>query len=75
MKPSPAPLHQKITINGEPQRVPEECSVRALLEFMGMEGRRVAVARNRNVVPVSSFVSEIVKDGDRIEILEAVGGG
>ena len=75
MKPSPAPLQQKITINGEPQRVPEDCSVRELLEFMGMEGRRVAVARNRNVVPLSSFAAEIVKGGDRIEILEAVGGG
>ena len=43
--------------------------------MLGMEGKRVAVALNRDVVPRSEYGSAPVADGDRIEILEAVGGG
>ena len=42
---------------------------------VSFDGRRIAVAVNREVVPRSSFESQRIADGDRIEILEAVGGG
>lgn len=75
MTPSPATTHLDITVNGTPHRIPSACSIGGLLGILGMERRRVAVARNRDVVPRSNFDSESVSSGDRIEILEAVGGG
>ena len=41
----------EITVNGEPRGIPAECTVQNLLDLLGMEGRRVAVARNRDIVP------------------------
>lgn len=64
-----------IAINGEPRDVERGCSVRALLDQLGLGDRRVAVAINRDVVPRSGYDRTTISDGDRIEILEAVGGG
>jgi sulfur carrier protein len=49
--------------------------VAGLIELLGLTGRRVAVAINRDVVPRSAFGSRQLASGDRVEILEAVGGG
>jgi sulfur carrier protein len=49
--------------------------VDGLVELLGLAGRRVAVAINRDVVPRSAFGSRRLASGDRVEILEAVGGG
>jgi sulfur carrier protein len=64
-----------LLVNGETRKVPAGCTVTGLVELLGLGGRRVAVAVNREVVPRSSFSSRRLADGDRIEILEAVGGG
>ena len=64
-----------ILVNGESVQIPEACTVESLLCLLEMGGRRVAVALNRNVVPRSSYASASVAAGDRIEVLEAVGGG
>ena len=73
---SPSPNSEtQITVNGTRQSIPEDCNVQALLGMLGMEGKRVAVALNRNVVPRSEYHSARIAGGDRIEILEAVGGG
>jgi sulfur carrier protein len=64
-----------ILVNGESVTVPEACTVEGLLLQLEMGGRRVAVALNRHVVPRSSYTSITVAAGDRIEVLEAVGGG
>ncbi len=65
----------EITVNGEPRGIPAECTVQNLLDLLGMEGRRVAVARNRDIVPRSEYAAEEIRGGDHVEILEAVGGG
>jgi sulfur carrier protein len=49
--------------------------VQGLLETLGITGKRIAVAVNRDVVPRSTFETHRLAPGDRIEILEAVGGG
>jgi len=67
-----------LVVNGEPRRLAVERAgrtVAALLETLGLAGRRVAVAVNRSVVPRSHHASHVLADGDRVEILEAVGGG
>ena len=65
----------QLTVNGESRAVPAECTLRGLLQLLDLEGQRVAVAVNRDVVPRSAFASRQLAMGDRIEILEAVGGG
>jgi sulfur carrier protein len=62
-------------VNGRPEEIEPETSVRELLALLGFEGARVAVAVNRSVVPRSRFDSHRLAGGDRVEILEAVGGG
>jgi len=62
-------------VNGDPQTFSPPCSVADLLETLEMSGRRVAVAVNRDVVVRSRYPEARLADGDRIEILEAVGGG
>ena len=64
-----------LLINGEPRRVEPGCTVAGLVAALGLEERRIAVAVNRDVVPRSAFRRQRLAAGDRIEILEAVGGG
>ena len=64
-----------IEVNGTVRRVPTGIDLAALIEQLGLGGKRVAVACNRNVVPRSSYDAHVLCDGDRLEILEAVGGG
>lgn len=55
--------------------MPAPCTVAGLLRSLTLEARRVAVAVNRDVVPRSAYGGHELASGDRIEILEAVGGG
>ena len=71
----PALATLSLTINGEPWRAPAGTRVTGLVALLGLDGRRVAVAIGREVVPRSEHALRRVCDGDRIEILEAVGGG
>lgn len=73
--PSNTRTELKLFVNGEPQALSPPCSVADLLETLKMSGRRVAVAVNREVVLRSQYKGVELADGDRIEILEAVGGG
>jgi len=68
-------LHVTLHVNGRPAEIPPDTSVRQLLARLGFEGARVAVAVNRTVVPRSAFDSHRLAANDRVEILEAVGGG
>ena len=64
------------SLNGETHDVDHtEFSIRALLERFELTGKRVAVAINSNVVPRSSFDDVFVADGDKVEVIQAVGGG
>jgi sulfur carrier protein len=64
-----------VFINGEPAELPQTMTVAALLEARGLAGKRVAVERNGEIVPKSQHASVVVDNGDRIEIVVAVGGG
>ncbi len=64
-----------VSVNGEAREVRVGATLGDLLRELGLAGRRVAVAVNRTVVPRASFESRTITPGDRIEILEAVGGG
>ena len=64
-----------VFVNGERHELPAPCTVAALLGRLALGTRRVAVAVNREVVPRSAFAGRELVPGDRVEILEAVGGG
>jgi sulfur carrier protein len=52
-----------------------DCTVAKLIDTLGLATRRVAIAVNRDVVPRSAFATHRLAANDRVEILEAVGGG
>ena len=65
----------ELLVNGEPRSVSAGCTVEGLVRELGLERRRIAVAVNRDVVPRSGYDVQLLAAGDRVEILEAVGGG
>ena len=65
----------KFELNGEEQTLHAPLDVRSLLERFELHGRRVAVAINARVVPRSRFEQTRIQDGDRVEVIQAVGGG
>ena len=65
----------KLSINGETREVADGLTIAALLAGLGLAGRRVAVAVNRDVVPAARHGQQQLAEGDRIEIVQAVQGG
>lgn len=75
MSHDPAPRRLTLSVNGDRHQVPVGTTVAALVRKLGMDGRRVAVAVNRSVVPRSAYDRLELAADDRVEVLEAVGGG
>ena len=65
----------EITVNGCTQVCEEPLAVSELLRRMALQGKKVAVERNGEIVPRGEHVSTLLADGDRLEIVAAVGGG
>jgi len=65
----------QIQLNGAPRQLPDTATVAALIDVLGFTGKRLAVERNGEVVPRSQHAATPLSDGDRIEIVHAVGGG
>lgn len=65
----------QVTVNGKPQRLASPLPVSALVETMSLAGKKIAVERNGEIVPRSAHAATLVADGDRLEIVVAVGGG
>ncbi len=67
----------KIILNGEEREIPREMNIMELLKEVGVQFREVglAVAINEEVVPKSEYKTRVVKEGDRVEIVQLVGGG
>ena len=64
-----------VTINGEARNFDRALRFGELVEHLGLAGKRIAVERNGEIVPRSQFSAREVADGDRLEIVVAVGGG
>ncbi|MBI1197131.1 MAG: sulfur carrier protein ThiS [Phenylobacterium sp.] len=65
----------QLTINGETRAFEGVAHVAALVAALGLDGRKVAVERNLEIVPRSAYLKTPIADGDRIEIVQFVGGG
>ena len=64
-----------IILNGDQREFPDSLSASQLLQDLGLTGKRLALEINREIVPRSTFDSQIIQPGDRIEIVHAIGGG
>lgn len=64
-----------VWVNGEERTLTVGASVADLVAALGLAGRKLAVAVNRDVVPRAQHAVRRLSEGDRVEILEAVGGG
>jgi thiamine biosynthesis protein ThiS len=64
----------KILLNGEEREVTAS-NLTTLIEDLGLDGRKVAVEKNLEIVPRSIYLATQINDGDRLEIVHFVGGG
>jgi sulfur carrier protein len=64
-----------IIVNGETRDVAPGATLAALLAAIGLDLRKVAVERNEEIVPRSSYAEVALAPGDRLEIVHFIGGG
>jgi thiazole synthase len=65
----------RLSVNGETRAFPAGSTVAAIIAALGLDARKVAVERNAEIVPRSTFATAALSDGDRIEIVHFIGGG
>ncbi|HEY7862949.1 MAG TPA: sulfur carrier protein ThiS [Thermoanaerobaculia bacterium] len=65
----------RVRVNGEERLLPPATTVAGLLQQLGVSTPRVAVERNREIVPKARYADTRLADGDDLEVVEFVGGG
>lgn len=65
----------RLTINGEDKIYSESLTVEMLLGKIGIDSKKVAIERNLEIVPKSTYTQVNLNDGDRLEIVHFIGGG
>ncbi len=68
-------MNMRLIVNGEDRAFDGVNSVSALVEALQLDGRKLAIERNLEIVPRSAYVRTVLCDGDRIEIVHFIGGG
>ncbi len=64
-----------VTVNGAVRRIAPAATVGDLVRGLGLDGKRIAVERNGEIVPRSRYADTRLAAGDMLEIVGAVGGG
>src|SRR5579862_9875865 len=64
-----------VTLNGEARALTAGLTVRSMLLSLGLDPAKIAVERNLQIVPRSTYDQVAVKEGDRFEIVHFIGGG
>lgn len=64
-----------IQLNGESFELPDGQTVADLIARLDLTGRRVAVELNLDIVPRSQHAATALSEGDRVEVVHAIGGG
>jgi len=65
----------KLTLNGEIHTLPDNLTITGLIAHLGLPNKKIAVERNLEVVPKSTFGDVKLTEGDRLEIIHFIGGG
>lgn len=72
----PPPIYSmQVFLNGERAELPDTTTAAQLVERLALGGKRVAIEANGEIVPRSQHPTHVFRDGDRIEIVHAIGGG
>ncbi len=64
-----------IILNGENKQVDSSTNIDQLLQVMGLSDKRLAVEVNEEIVPRSAFSQTSLQESDKVEIVQAIGGG
>ena len=64
-----------IVLNGEQSQFEDQCSIARMLEILDLQEKRLAVEVNQEVIPRAEHDSFVLTTNDRVEIIQAVGGG
>jgi thiamine biosynthesis protein ThiS len=64
-----------VTLNGKEKEFAAPLTVRELLEALDLDSTRVAVELNLEILPRDQFSEKLLKEGDRLEVVQFVGGG
>ena len=64
-----------IKLNGQPRQVDSTSTLASLLRDEGLAERRVAIELNGEIIPRGRHASQMLHEGDRVEIVHALGGG
>jgi sulfur carrier protein len=65
----------RVRVNGDERSLGAGTSIAGLLDALGVSTPRVAVERNREIVPKAAYDSTFLEEGDELEVVEFVGGG
>jgi sulfur carrier protein len=65
----------QVTVNGTARRFEQPLRLAELVQALALAGKKIAVERNGEIVPKSAHGETVIADGDRLEIVVAVGGG
>ncbi|HCW91481.1 MAG TPA: thiamine biosynthesis protein ThiS [Marinobacter sp.] len=65
----------KIELNGELRELSAGATVADLIDQLSLTGKRLAVEVNEDIVPRSQHAERRLNDGDRVEVVHAIGGG
>ena len=65
----------QLYVNGDPRDLPAGATVATLVEMLSLGGGRIAVEVNEELVPRSTYGERMLDEGDRVEIVHAIGGG
>jgi thiamine biosynthesis protein ThiS len=64
-----------VSVNGDQRATQSGATVVDLLRELGLDSGRVAIERNLEILPRSQWMTTVVAQGDRYEIVQFVGGG
>ena len=64
-----------VSVNGEARELPAPITIAELLARIGLDTRKVAVERNMEIVPRSTYAATALAAGDALEIVHFIGGG
>ena len=64
-----------IILNGENTQIDSDINIEQLLDSMNLSEKRLAIEINQQIIPRSEFTSHCLSEQDKVEIVQAIGGG
>jgi len=65
----------RVNLNGETFNLPLDATVEMMIDLLELSNRRIAVELNQNIVPRSLYAITEICEGDKLEVVHAIGGG